>query len=575
MENVKLIPYGISNFQQVRNENLYYSDKTQFLAEMENAGHFLFIVRPRRFGKSIFVSMMRTYYDINEKDNFEKNFSGLYVYEHPTKEMGRYQVLFLDFSQVGGDSKIAEAKFEKYGCIQWNKFADNYSRFYEDGFVERVKGYKTFAEKLTFITGKAQDAGYQLYLIIDEYDNFTNDILNQEGKDVYRNVTHSTGFYRDVFKLFKPNFTRILMMGVTPVTLDDLTSGFNIATNISLDYLYDTMLGFSEEEVRKMIRYYKKIGLIKADEDDLITDMKPWYDNYCFAEESLDKDPKMFNTDMVCYYLDYYIKHGHAPKQLIDPNAMTDYKKLKNLVRIETIDNRRQNIINTIAEQGYIYGNVKRSFPAERIADEDNFISLLYYYGMLTIIGSRGARLKLGIPNNNIRLQYYEYLREEYSRHENINISVLQDNFDSAAFNGNWQPMVDTITDAYKNNSTIRSMIEGERNLQGFMSAFFSLNPYYLVAPEVELNHGYCDFFFLPDHKRYPEVAHSYIIELKYLKTDATDADATRQWSEAVEQIKGYAQGKIVQKLLDGTKLHLLVVQIKGYERIKAEEVIL
>lgn len=573
MENVKLIPYGISNFLQVRKENKYYSDKTMFLKKMELAGNFLFIVRPRRFGKSIFVSMMRAYYDINEKDNFDKIFDGLYVHEHPTKERGQYQVLYLDFSQVGGDSKTAEDNFEAYGCNQLDRFAITYSRFYSDSFVNEVSERKTFASKLTWIAGAAHAADYQLYLIIDEYDNFTNDILNQEGKDVYRALTHASGFYRNVFKLFKPNFTRIFMMGVSPVTLDDLTSGFNIATNISIDYLYDTMLGLSEEEVRTMIRYYKDTGLIKASEDEIIEDMRPWYDNYCFAKESFGKDPKMFNTDMVCYYLDYYTKHGYPPEERIDPNSMTDYKKLKNLVRIESLDNKRLSIINTIAEQGFIYGNIKRSFPAERIADEDNFVSLLFYYGMLTITGVRGARLKLGIPNNNVRLQYYEFLREEYSKKGSVDTSALQDDFYSAAYDGEWKPMVTDITDAYKNNSAVRSMIEGERNIQGFMSAFFSLNPYYLIAPEVELNHGYCDFFFLPDHSRYPDVAHSYILELKYLKSDATDNEAARQWDEAVNQIKGYAQDKAVKQLLDGTKLHLLVVQIKGYEMTRAEEV--
>lgn len=139
MENVKRIPYGISNFTQVRNENLYYSDKTMFLEKMENAGHFLFIARPRRFGKSIFVSMMRAYYDINEKDNFDKYFSGLYVHEHPTKEMGQYQVLYLDFSQVGGNSKTAQANFEVYGCNQLERFAIAYSKYYDKNFVKEIK----------------------------------------------------------------------------------------------------------------------------------------------------------------------------------------------------------------------------------------------------------------------------------------------------------------------------------------------------------------------------------------------------------------------------------------------------
>lgn len=573
MEKVKRIPYGVSNFLQVRKENLYYSDKTKFLNALETTGNFLFLVRPRRFGKSIFLSMVRAYYDVNEKDNFDENFSGLYIHEHPTEEMGKYQVFFLDFSQVGGDSKTAQDRFERYGCIQWDRFADNYARFYDDGFVDKVNSLSTFAEKLTFVTARAHDAGYQLYLVIDEYDNFTNNILNAEGEPIYHDLTHATGFYRDVFKLFKPNFTRILMMGVSPVTLDDLTSGFNIASNISLRGKFNMMLGLSEKEVRQMIEYYIGVGMLNADEEELIEDIKPWYDNYCFAKDSFSKDPKMFNTDMVCYYLNYYIQEGHAPNDHIDPNTMTDYKKLKNLVRIETLDNKRLNIIHTIASQSYILGTIKESFPAEHIADEDNFVSLLYYYGMLTIVGVRGARLMLGIPNNNVRLQYYEYLRQEYERDGRVDIHALQDGFDYAAFDGNWQPMIKTITDAYRDNSGVRSMIEGERNIQGFMQAFFSLNPYYYVSPEVEMNHGYCDFFFLPDHMRYPEVAHSYILEIKYLKSDSTDTDAEKQWQDAVTQIRQYAQGKVVQQLLDGTKLHLVIVQIRGYERIRTDEV--
>lgn len=573
MADIRLIPYGISNFQQVRRENSYYVDKTMFLERMEFAGNFLFLARPRRFGKSIFLSMMRCYYDINEVDRFDELFSGLYVHEHPTKERGKYQVLFLDFSQVGGNSKTAEVRFESYGCNELDRFARNYQRFYDGDFVGEVGQRDTFASKLTWIAGKAHDAGYQLYLIVDEYDNFTNNILNNEGEGTYHELTHATGFYRDVFKLFKPNFTRILMMGVLPVTLDDLTSGYNIATNISLRKQFNMMLGFSEDDVRAMIRYYQNVGLLHADEEAIIADMKPWYNNYCFAEESFRSDPKMFNCDMVCYYLNYYIQDGNAPKQLIDPNTMTDYKKLKNLVRPEKLDHRRLDIIHRIAEEGSVVGSLNASFPAEYMMDDDNFISMLYFYGMLTITGIHGAMLKLGIPNNNVRKQYYEYLIEEYNRIAYVNVSRFNAAFYQAAFDGDWKPMIDSITDAYHENSSVRSLVEGERNLQGFMSAFLSLDPYYLVMPEVEMSHGYCDFFLLPDHTRYPEVAHSYILELKYLKADATDADAERQWSGALEQIRRYAQDSVVNRLLDGTRLHLIVVQIKGTERLRAEEI--
>lgn len=573
MAEIKLIPYGISDFKQVRKENKYYSDKTMFLERMERAGNFLFLVRPCRFGKSIFLSMMRCYYDVNEAENFNELFGGLYVHEHPTEERGKFQVLYLDFSQVGGDSKTARERFEAYGCSALDRFAMNYGRFYDENIAFDVKAIKTFAGKLTWIAGAARSAGYRLYLIIDEYDNFTNNILNQEGERIYHDLTHATGFYRDVFKLFKPNFSRILMMGVLPVTLDDLTSGYNIATNISLDSEFNTMLGFSEEEVRQMIRYYQSVGVVEADEEALLADMKPWYDNYCFSEDSLGNDPKMFNSDMVCYYLGYYIRHGCPPKSHVDPNTKTDYKKLKNLVRIDRLDSRRLDIIHNVAAQGFTIGNINSSFPAEQMADEENFVSLLYFYGMLTITGVRGARLQLGIPNNNTRLQYYEYLRHEYERTSAVDTKALQDAFDSAAFSGNWRPLVETITDDYCANTSVRSLAEGERNLQGFMSAFLSLNPYYLTAPEVEMAHGYCDFFMLPDHLRYPEVGHSYILELKYLKTDATAAEAQRQWNEAEAQVRRYATDRAVERLTDGTQLHLVIVQIKGVELLRAEEV--
>ncbi len=573
MAKVRLIPYGIANFAQVRREDKYYSDKTMYLEKMENTGNFLFLVRPRRFGKSVFLTMMQAYYDINRDKEFDSLFAGLYVHGHPTPERARYQVLYLDFSQIGGDSKTVQSKFEQYGCNMLNDFAARYNKFYTPDFLEAVYGQPTFAAKLTWISTQAKNLGYQLYLIIDEYDNFTNNILNYEGTDVYRALTHSTGFYRDVFKLFKPNFNRIFMMGVSPVTLDDLTSGFNIALNITMDSEFNMMLGFSEIEVREMIRYYKDAGVLYLDEDYLVADMKPWYDNYCFARASFGKDPEMFNCDMVCYYLNYCIRQGTTPETYLDPNTATDYKKLKNLVMIDSSDPRRASIIHKIAEEGSILANVVPHVPAERIADESNFVSLLYYYGMLTISGIQGARLRLGIPNNNVRIQYYEYLREEYGRRAYVDITALQDGFDAMAFDGNWKPLVRTITDDYKANTAVRSLIEGERNLQGFMSAFLSMNPYYILAPEVEMAHGYCDFFMLPLHSHYPEVAHSYILELKYLKTDATDSDASRQWAEAVEQSHCYATDRVVRESLDGTALHLLVVQIKGSDLLKAEEV--
>ena len=571
----KLIPYGISNFKQVRSENKYLVDKTMYFEKMEQAGNFLFLVRPRRFGKSLFLNMLEAYYDVNEKSGFEELFSGLYVADHPTENRNKYQVMHLDFSRVGSDVDRLQYNFDCYLSLRCESFAKAYAAFYPGNIVDEIKQIQGGEQRLNFINDVARNAGSKLYLIVDEYDNFTNNVLNIKGHDAYHALTHGTGFYRDVFKLFKGMFDRIIMLGVSPITLDDLTSGYNIALNITMDPRFNQMLGFSENEVRQMIRYYKDAGAIKEDvtEDSIIDDIKPWYDNYCFAEESFGKEPSMFNSDMVCYYMNNLVGLGSRPKELVDPNTMTDYGKLKRLIKIDKSEDKRIEVIHDIAEKGFIKARLVSHFPAERMMEFGNFVSLLYYYGMLTIGGTVGDRLKLIIPNNNVRLQYYQYLLDEYSSIHSIDVSELDDAFDMAALDGDWQPLIKYICRAYHDTTAIRQLIEGERNLQGFMNAYLTLTNYYLIAPEMEFSHGYCDFFLLPNYAVYPMVKHSYILELKYLKADATDADAKRQWSEAVEQITSYAADKKLQSMLHGTQLHPIVVQIKGYDAIRIEEV--
>ena len=571
----KQIPYGIADFKQVRQENKYLVDKTMFFERMERAGNFLFLVRPRRFGKSLFLNMLEAYYDINEKDNFQELFKGMYVADHPTEYRNSFQVLHLDFSRVGSDVDRLRENFDLYMEVRCDSFAKAYARFYPDTFADELKQIKSGEQKLNFISDAAHAAGYPLYLIVDEYDNFTNNVLNVRGQKAYHDLTHGTGFYRDVFKIFKPMFHRIIMLGVSPITLDDLTSGYNIALNMTIDSRFNQMLGFSEEDVRQMIRYYKDAGAIKPEvtEDSIIDDIKPWYDNYCFAEDSFGTEPSMFNSDMVCYYMSTLIDKGKRPKEMIDPNTMTDYGKLKRLIKIDKTEGKRTEIIHNIAEKGFIKAHIVSHFPAERMMEFGNFVSLLYYYGMLTIGGVVGERLKLIIPNNNVRLQYYQYLLDEYSTIHSVDISGLEDNFDQAALDGNWQPLLAFICKAYHDTTAVRQLIEGERNLQGFMNAYLTLTNYYLVAPEMEFSHGYCDFFLLPNYTVYPMVAHSYILELKYLKTDATDAEAAQQWTDAVVQIKTYAADAKLQSMLHGTKLHLIVVQIKGYDLVKMEEI--
>ena len=581
MENVKRIPYGVSDFVDIIKRNQYYVDKTMYIPKLEEEADSLFFIRPRRFSKSLLLSMMCAYYDINQSDRFEELFGKLWIGSHPTPYRGKFQVLFLDFSKIGGDIKDLKENFNNYCNIRLDNFIERYKRAYRPEIVEKIKSAPTAVDKLNMIDTEAKDANMQLYLIIDEYDNFTNVVLNEHGEKVYWALTHAKGFYREIFKVFKGMFTRIFMTGVSPVTLDDLTSGFNIGWHISTKPSFNQMLGFSTEDVREMFEYFKSAGKVRPDCDveSVIAEMKPWYDNYCFSKNALQTQSKVFNCDMVLYYLRNYAETGEAPEEMIDPNTKTDYNKMKKLLQLDKLDGNRKGVILEIAEKGEIISNLETTFPAETLTNPNMFVSLLFYYGMLTIKGTRGSRLILGIPNNNVRKQYYEYLLEQYEEKASLDTNQLEDYFYDMAYDGKWHDALQFLADSYAKVSSVRDGIEAERNIQGFFMAYLNLNAYYMTAPELELNHGYCDFFLLPDLTHYAS-KHCYILELKLIpkkekgmSQETYEAAIQQQWDAAEVQIKHYAEAPRVEALRQGTQLHKIIMQFDGWKLFRMDEV--
>ena len=582
MIQAKRIPYGVSDFMDIIQRNQYYVDKTMYLPMLEDEADALFFIRPRRFGKSLFISMMQAYYDIGMRDRFQELFGNLWIGSHPTEYQGQFQILYLDFSKIGGDITELKENFNTYcnDCI--DNFIEKYQEYYPERVVEKVLKAETAARKLNLIGIASEKEKSPLYLIVDEYDNFTNVVLNEHGEKVYRALTHASGFYREIFKVFKGMFSRIFMTGVSPVTLDDLTSGFNIGWHISTKPSFNQMLGFSTEDVREMIEYYKTSGKIQADydTDTIIGNIKPWYDNYCFSADALLTQSKVFNCDMVLYYIRNYMENGKSPAQMIDPNTKTDYNKMKKLLQLDKLDGNRKGILYQIAEEGEIVSTLATSFPASALTYPNIFSSLLFYYGMLTIKGTRGDKMIFCIPNNNVRKQYYEYLLEQYEEKSPLNTSKLTDYYYDMAYDGKWREGLLFMADAYAKVSSVRDSIEGERNLQGFFMAYLNLNNYYYTAPELELNHGYCDFFLLPDLTHY-ETKHSYIIELKMLPKKVFNAvadngkmtKAEEQWEQAVEQINRYATAPRVEVLRQGTQLHKIILQFEGWELKRMEEI--
>ena len=582
-QNVKRLPYGINDFEAVIEQNQYYVDKTMYLPLLENQPSNIFFIRPRRFGKSIFLSMLHAYYDCSKKEKFQTLFGDLWVGKHPTPLQGKYQILHLDFSYVGGSIEKLEENFNMYLRVKLDGFMRVYQEFYLADFKEKFFKSDSAAEKLALLQDETAAKGIPLYLIIDEYDNFTNTVLNEQGEKVYWAITHADGFYRDVFKKFKGMFERIFITGVSPVTLDDVTSGFNIGWHISTKPEFNQMLGFSQEEVRKMFAYYKEVGGIPATSDIevMIDEMKPWYDNYCFSKKALETQSKVFNCDMVIYYLRNYMDYGQAPDLMIDPNTKTDYSKMKKLLQLDKLDGDRKGVIRTIAETGQIVAPLTETFSAYSLTDPQIFTSLLFYYGMLTIKGTRGDKMILGIPNNNVRKQYYGYLKDLYEEKAYVDTNQLTDYYYDMAYEGRWREGLQFMADAYSKVSSVRDGIESERNLQGFFMAYLNLNNYYYTAPELELNHGYCDFFLLPNLTHYA-TKHSYILELKVLSKkdyeakpeDGKLSKAEVQWQEAEGQVRRYAMAPRVEALRQGTTLHKIIMQFVAGKLVRMEEVV-
>ena len=412
----KRIPYGMMNFEDVRKDDCYYVDKTPFIEEIEAANKFFFYIRPRRFGKSLTLSMLQNYYDVNKKDKFEQLFGDLYIGKNPTPERNSFLVLNLNFSVVAAGIDDYKDGLDATCNMAYNFFCDVYQQYLPENIKEEMNKQEGCIDQLQYICQECDKVGQQIYLFIDEYDHFTNKILAEpQYMTSYRKQTHGEGYLRLFFDAVKAatstSLKRVFVTGVSPVTMDDLTSGFNIGTNYSLSFEFNEMAGFTEEDVREMLTYYTDtLNLHNYTVDELIELMKPWHDNYCFAKDSYG-ETTMYNSNMVLYFIDNYIRNrGRLPKNMIEENIRLDYNKLRMLIRKDKEFAHDASIIQQLVENGFVAGELKTGFPAEQIGDPDNFVSLLYYFGMVTIAGNYQGKTKFVIPNKVARKQLFNFL---------------------------------------------------------------------------------------------------------------------------------------------------------------------
>ena len=575
----KLLPYGMMNFEDIRLDNYYYVDKTSFIPLIEQSDRFFFFIRPRRFGKSLTLNMLQHYYDVRTKDKFDSLFGDLYIGKHPTKDRNSYLVIKLNFSGITGELHNYRKSLDEHCRIVFDYFCDVYADYLPEGIKEKMAEKDGAVSQFEYLFTECARVNQKIYLFIDEYDHFTNTILSDvDSLNRYTDETHKEGYLRAFFNKIKSgtdsSIKRCFITGVSPVTMDDLASGFNIGTNYSLSPRFNEMMGFTEDEVRKMLTYYSTTSHFSHTVDELIELMKPWYDNYCFAQESYGRTT-MYNSNMVLYFVKNYIEYnGETPKDMIEDNIRIDYEKLRMLIRKDKEFAHDASIIQTLVSQGYITGELKKGFPAASIIDPDNFVSLLYYFGMLTISGTHEGKCKLTIPNQVVREQLYTYLLNTYND-ANLSFSSYEKNELSSAlaYRGTWKTYFDYIADCLKRYASQRDKQKGESFVHGFTLAMTAQNRFYRPISEADTQEGYADIFLSPLLDIYPDMKHSYVIELKYAKYKDPENRVEELRLEGIAQTNRYADTDTVKNAIGTTQLHKIVVVYKGMEMRVCEEV--
>ena len=577
----KRIPYGISDFRRLSEDNFYYVDKTRFIERVEESPSFLFLIRPQRFGKSLWLTMMELYYDINTRDDFDRLFGKYYIGQHPTGERNSYLILKFNFSQVNPEPDMLVSSFEEHASLCFDEFNSKYAHLLGEGYLEGYREKRKADERLSYVCYRCEQANLPVYLIIDEYDNFTNVVLSRQGHERYRDLTHGADFFRFFFNKIKGVTTeagaavrRMFITGVSPVTLDNVTSGFNIASMITMEPGFNEILGFTAGEVREMLEYYKLEGCWTGDTDEVLGVMREWYDIYCFSESCCDV--KVFNSDMVLYFMNYLVKYGVMPQKLVDQNVCTDYEKLRHLIILDKRLNGNFSRIKQIAEEGELMSAIETSFPAERLIEPQNFTSLLFYFGILTIDRvERDTNIILRVPNLTIRQVLFAYIVRGY---RDTGVFELQQDkltrlMDAMAYDGEWRPVFEYMANEVKEHTSVRDYIEGEKAIQTFHMVYLGLTDYFTIWPEREFNKGYADLWLSPNLRTRPSMQYSYVVEFKYLRHGATDEEVAAKLEGARGQLKQYAGDAGLEEQRGTTTVRYIAVVYRAWELAALEEV--
>ncbi|MCK4257354.1 MAG: AAA family ATPase [Halanaerobiales bacterium] len=532
------LPLNISDFGLIRRENYLYVDKTRYIEELEEAGRYLFFIRPRRFGKSLFLSMLDHYYDINRSTEFEELFGDLYIGKKPTETKNSYLIWKLNFSALDtSTSDGLKESFDERILDSLILFFKHYQEIFpnKNDIIYELKSASS-TRKLGILFTEVAEIGYKVYVIIDEYDHFANDIIAMGDGEFYRGIIRASGFVRDFYEALKIGtqgiIDRIFITGITPIMLDDMTSGFNITSNITMLETVNEMLGFTHREVERILDNFFEVG----DREKILIELKKYYNGYSFNKKVTER---LFNPNMVLYFFKEMQLTGEYPEKLIDDNVKMDYGRLNRLIS----NKANQHTLEAIIKEEKIVANVVSKFSFDQMYDEEYFVSLLFYLGLLTIDKKIRTRLFLKIPNFVIKTIFWETfdrkLRERYQL--KLSVNELHEAIEMIAYDGELEVYFEFINNNILQVLSNRDLIQfDEKYLKMILVTYLSLANVYKISSEREVEGGYIDILLEKDI-RYPDVKYEWLWELKYLKKSERN-QLGRIKKEGLAQLKRYAE---------------------------------
>ena len=582
-DSVKTIPYGVSDFENMRLLNGYYVDNTWGIPLLEALPYQLFL-RPRRFGKSLLLSILHYYYDMNEVDRFDELFGGTWIHENPTKARGQYLVLHLDFSEVSGETvEEMQLSFETKCKIAIDAFREGYKELIPVVAQKEMAKQTFFMDALNVLTSNQEFASKQkIFILIDEYDNFSNRLLAQTGEDAYRELCHGTGFFKRFFALLKAQnkvIQRILLTGISPMTLDDVTSGFNIAENVSQSPKLATLCGFTHMQIREMLDYYAVAGQFPLDREQAFQLVTDWYDHYRFSQ---DGGEQVCNPVLLLGFMNQCLDSKRFPRDMVDENLRTDYHKLRHVVTTNGKLNGKFNALEQLVTDGAVTTNLIRSFQQDTLNKPESFLSLLFYYGMVTFGQVVNGKQSLTIPNQLMRQFVADFLLNGYMDACNVNArtSELADKLGDMAYLGTWHPALEIAAQVLKDTLSVRDLLDGEKAIQAGLASLLSAGTAYAVRTEHRTGFGFADLALAPRLIHFPDIKYAVLMEVKYLKKAEKVSDDARAslLAEAKNQLERYALDHNLSKAWhlkpSGTVTLLrLAIVFHGEDLILAEEI--